>query len=753
MPSDLESCPAPDGAPAPKAARRARASKAAGAPAARRVPVLLPLPFDGPLDYAVPDDLSVVPGSIVEVPLGARLVRGAVWDGAPDPTLEAKRIKPISAVNEVPPLPEVSRRFVDWVAAYTVSPPGLVMRMAMSVSAAFEPGRQRAAWRPTGIEPARMTPGRLAVLDAARALGVATTGELAEEAGVGAGVVRGLADAGALEAVLLPADAPFPVPDLARPGPSLSPAQGAAADALVAAARADRFSATLLEGVTGSGKTEVYSEAIAATLARGRQVLVLLPEIALTSAVFARFTARFGVPPATWHSELSSRERRRVWLGVAEGRAPVVIGARSALFLPFRDLGLIVVDEEHDGAYKQEDGIAYHARDMAVVRANLGRIPVVLVSATPSLETIANAEAGRYAHVHLPERHGAAVLPTVAAIDLRAQPPPRGRWLSPPLLRAMAETLARGEQTLLFLNRRGYAPLTLCRTCGHRFQCPNCAAWLVEHRFHRRLVCHHCAHAVPVPEACPGCGAKDSLAACGPGIERVAEEVAEVLPQARTLVVASDTLPGPAAAAEAFGRIERHEVDLVVGTQIVAKGHHFPLLTLVGVVDADLGLAGGDLRAGERTWQLLSQVAGRAGRADRPGRVLLQTHDPDAPVMRALVANDGAAFLAAEQAARRDDGWPPFGRLAALVVSAPDEARAAAQARALARAAPRRPDVLVLGPAPAPLALLRGQHRHRLLVKAPRTVNLSTLVRDWLAATPQDGAVRIQVDIDPQSFL
>ncbi len=718
-----------------------------------RVRVLLPLPLPGPYDYGVPPDLAVQPGDFVEVPLGRRLVRGVVWDGAADASLSAARLRPVAARVAAPPLPAVTRRFIDWVATYTVSPPGLVMRMAMSVSSVFDPARGRAAWRATGTVPPRLTPARQRVLEAAARLGTSTTADLAEAAGVGAAVIRGLGEAGALEAVLLPADAPFPDYASLPPGPALSPGQAEAAATLAAAARADGYAAILLEGVTGSGKTEVYCEAIAAALARGRQVLVLLPEIALTTAVLARFSQRFGVAPATWHSEMTPRERRRVWLGAAEGRAQVVVGARSGLFLPFRDLGLIVVDEEHDGAYKQDDGIAYHARDMAVVRASLGQVPVVLVSATPSLETLANVEAGRYGHVHLPERHAGATLPQIAAIDLRLSPPPRGRWLSPLLAQAMAETLARGEQSLLFLNRRGYAPLTLCRTCGHRFECPNCSAWLVEHRYQRRLVCHHCAHWLPTPEACPACSTADSLAACGPGIERVAEEVAEILPQARTLVVASDLLPGPAAAAAAFARIAAREVDVVIGTQIVAKGHHFPMLTLVGVVDADLGLAGGDLRAGERTWQLLSQVSGRAGRAEHPGRVLLQTHDPDAPVMRALVAGNGAAFIEAEQEARREDAWPPYGRLAALIVSGPDEGRAAAQARLLARTAPRPDGVLILGPAPAPLALLRGAYRFRLLVKAPRSVSLSALVRGWLADTRQDPAVRIQIDIDPQSFL
>ena len=422
--------------------------------------------------------------------------------------------------------------------------------------------------------------------------------------------------------------------------------------------------------MTGSGKTEVYLEAVAECLRQGRQALVLLPEIALSSQWLERFERRFGVAPAVWHSDLTSRVRRVTWRAVAEGAAPVVVGARSALFLPFPDLGLVVIDEEHETAFKQEEGVVYHARDMAVVRARFCSAPAVLVSATPSLETLANVEAGRYRRLTLPTRHGGAVLPAVAAVDMRATPPERGRFLAPPLIAAVRDTLARGEQAMLFLNRRGYAPLTLCRHCGHRMQCPNCTAWLVEHRVRRALQCHHCGHTVPIPEECPACGAANSLVPVGPGVERITEEAAALFPDARRLVMASDTLPGPDAAAAAAHAIEAREVDLIIGTQIVAKGWHFPHLTLVGVVDADLGLAGGDLRAAERTVQLLHQVAGRAGRAEAPGRVLLQTFSPEHPVMQALVEGDLAAFMAREAAQRRPGHWPPYGRLAALIVSA-----------------------------------------------------------------------------------
>jgi primosomal protein N' (replication factor Y) len=733
------------------------ATSAAATGGKRRVKVLLPLPLDGAYDYGVPAELPVAAGDFVIVPLGRREEIGVVWgEGETGPgAIAESRLKPVLHRFDLPPMPEVARRFVDWVARYTLNPPGTVLRMAMSVSAAFEEPRPVIAYRRSGAglpEGFKLTPQRRRLLDLAAAGPARPLGDLAREAGVGTGVARALADAGLLEAVALPA-APPPQPDGTRPGPALSQDQRAAADELKARVASGAYSVTLLDGVTGSGKTEVYFEAIAAALRAGRQALVLLPEIALTAPWLGRFAERFGAPPAEWHSELSAKQRRLNWRAVGDGSARVVVGARSALFLPYPDLGLIVVDEEHDQAFKQEDGVIYHARDMAVVRAHLGGIPIVLSSATPSLESTVNADAGRYRRLHLPARHAGAVLPEIQAVDLRRHRPPRQRWLSPPLRDALKETLAQGEQALLFLNRRGYAPLTLCRACGHRLQCPQCSAWLVEHRLIRQLQCHHCGHAMRAPEACPACGTAGELAACGPGVERLSEEVSELFPKARVSVMASDTITGPQAAAEFVRAVTEREIDIVIGTQIVAKGHHFPFLTLVGVVDGDLGLSGGDLRAAERSFQLLYQVAGRAGRADRPGRVLVQTADPDHPVMQALVAGDRDRFLAAEAADRKRHGMPPFGRLVALIVSAGDAGHADATVRALARTAPRGEGVEVLGPSEAPLRLLRGRHRRRLLLKAPRGADVQGLVREWLAKVPVTGDARVQVDVDPYSFM
>lgn len=721
-------------------------------PSAKTVRVLVPLALPEPYDYEVPAGLIVEPGAYVIVPLGAQEILGVVWSEGSG-TFDSKRLKPILEVLDVPPMPDALRRFVDWMAGYTLSPRGSVLRLAIRAPGALEPQRMRVAYRLTDKRPARMTPPRLRVVETATDQFARTVRELAEEAGVSDGVVRGLVDAGTFAAVELPAEAAFPEIDFASKGKLLSAEQQAAADLLRARVMAGAFSALLLDGVTGSGKTEVYFEAVAEALHLGKQALILLPEIALTSQFLDRFEARFGERPAEWHSELSARERTRVWRGVAEGRARVVVGARSALFLPFVELGLIVVDEEHEAAFKQDEGVSYHARDMAVVRASLGQFPIILSSATPSLETVVNVEQGRYERVALAERHGVAKMPSITAIDMRDDPPERGRWLAPKLVAEIAAAYAAGEQSMLFLNRRGYAPLTLCRTCGHRIECPQCTAWLVEHRFRRELVCHHCGYTVPVPKVCPSCGAEDSLIACGPGVERIAEEVEELFPEARVSVLSSDNLRGPQSHEEAFRAIEAREVDIIIGTQIVAKGHHFPWLTVVGVVDADLGLENGDLRAAERTFQLLQQVAGRAGRAERPGRVYLQTYMPEHTVMRALVAGDRDAFLAREAEARERVALPPFGRLAGVVVSSNDANLAQKWARELARAAPRAENVAVLGPAPAPLALLRGRTRLRFLVKTGRNVNIQAYMQAWLGSLKVPGVVRVSVDIDPYSFL
>lgn len=717
------------------------------------ISVLLPLPVAGPYDYKVPPGMILQPGDFVHAPLGSREMTGVVWGPAVG-DVDEKKLRPVTDRIDTRQLPQELRRFIDWVAAYTLSAPGAVLRMALRSPDALAPPKPVTAYlaasTPEGL---RMTPARTRVLDLLRDGPPLTARDLAREAGVTQSVIKGLADAGALERIELAPPPAFAVPDVSRPGLALSDDQALAATALCDDVAADCFSVTLLDGVTGSGKTEVYFEALATALAAGRQVLVLLPEIALTPQWLDRFERRFGVAPAVWHSDLGQVRRRKTWRAVADGDARAVVGARSALFLPFPELGLLVVDEEHESAFKQEDGVAYHGRDMAVVRARIADCPIIVASATPSLETRVNVERERYKAIALPERFGLSTLPTIETIDMRDGVLRADRFLSEPLVKALTGNVADGEQALLFLNRRGYAPLTLCRTCGHRFACPSCSAWLTEHRFRKRLQCHHCGYEVPIPTNCPSCDNADTLVACGPGVERIAEEVKALLPDARMEIMTSDTMRGPEAAQRLVRSVENQEIDILIGTQMVAKGHHFPNLTLVGIVDADLGLAGGDLRAAERTYQVLQQVSGRAGRAERPGRVLIQTFQPEHPVMQALASGDRDGFMALETDARRIGAWPPFGRLAAIIVSSRDQRVADDLSRALARCAPDGPGVRVLGPAPAPLSLLRGQHRRRLLLKAGLDQSIQSLVRGWLAQIKVPSSARVRVDIDPYSFL
>jgi len=709
----------------------------------------------GPLDYRVPHGMEVEPGSIVIAPLGPRQLLGVVWEPEHMPSdaeVGDNRLRNLVGVVPVAPLAAPLRRLVEWTANYYLAPPAAVARMAMPSTSALEGARTVTEYRATGRVPDRMTPQREQALDR---IGV-TQGlirELAITADVSDAVIRGLVKTGALEGVEVDIDSPFPLPDPDFGIPALSPDQRAAAEVLVANVADEAFQPTLLDGVTGSGKTEVYFEAVAAAIRSGKQTLVLLPEIALTEPFLTRFAARFGVAPIAWHSGLRQSQRRRAWRAISSGQALVTVGARSSLFLPYANLGLIVVDEAHETSFKQEEGVHYHARDVAVMRGLFEKCPVILASATPAIETRHQVALGRYAELKLPGRWGAAEMPAIEAIDLIANPPDRGRWIAPKLVNAIEETLARREQVLLFLNRRGFAPLTLCRTCGHRFQCPNCTAWMVEHRLVRRIACHHCGHIEPVPRACPECSNEDTLVAVGPGVERIADEVAALFPEAKTAIVTSDTIWSPAKAAEFVHRMEAHDIDIVVGTQLVTKGYHFPNLTLVGVIDADLGLDGGDLRASERTFQQIMQVSGRAGRGAKPGQVYIQTHSPDAQVMRALITGDADAFYEAETESRREAGAPPFGRFAGIVISSEDKTAAHEIATLIGRTAPRLEAMEVYGPAPAPLAMLRGRHRYRLLVHARRALDVQDVIRDWLGKLDWPAKVRVVVDVDPYSFL
>jgi len=726
-------------------------------PAPAFVDVLVPVALDQAYSYRVPRDLDLKPGDLVCVPLGAREATGVVWADNIEvrPGLH-NRLKEVAEKLDLPPLKPELRHFVDWVSNYTLSPRGMVLRMALRMGEHLGPARERVGVRLAAgaPPPKRMTPARARVL-AHLADGLARgKSDVAHAAGVSPGVIDGLVDDGVLDTLVLPPEPVARPPDPDFTAPDFTPDQRAAADTLRATAAKGGYGVTLLDGVTGSGKTQVYFEAVAEIVRRGRQALVLLPEIALTSQFLDRFAERFGVRPAEWHSLLSPRLRARTWSAVASGEVSVIVGARSALFLPYADLGLIIVDEEHDGAYKQEDGARYHARDMAVVRARGADIPIVLVSATPSVETEVNARRGRYARLHLPERFGGAALPGIEPIDLRTEGPPRGRFIAPRLAEAVKTAIERGEQALLFLNRRGYAPLTLCRACGFRLACPNCDAWLVDHRFRRRLVCHHCGFAMPPPAQCPQCQAAESFVAVGPGVERLEQEAAELFPGSRILVLSSDLVETLERLRQELDDVAAGRFDLIIGTQLVAKGHHFPKLNLVGVVDADLGLANGDPRAAERTFQLLHQVIGRAGREEGRGIGYLQTHQPEHPVMRALIAADRDAFYTSEIDLREKTHYPPFGRLASLLVSAGDRPTAEGYARRLAAIAPRSDEVRVLGPAEAPLAVVRGRHRFRLLVKSPRNFDLSAYLREWMAVAPKrKGNLKLEVDVDPQSFL
>ncbi len=718
------------------------------------VPVLVPMPAPRPYSYAVPEGVDVEPGSIVQVPLGPRQVIGVVWDGEEDGAVDPKKLRPLTKVFDCPPLKSVHRRFLDWVAAYTLTPPGLVARMALRAPAGFDPEPMVEGLRFSGTRPEKITPARSRVLELANDGLAWTRSGLAHAAGVSTSVVDGMIAQGVFETVFIPPPPLVPPPDPDHAPARLEGAQREAADELLEEVRARRFSVALMDGITGSGKTEVYFEAIAETLRQGRQVLILLPEIALTAAFLERFQDRFGAKPAEWHSDLAPKTRERVWRQAASGDVHVVAGARSALFLPFQELGLIIVDEEHDPAYKQEDRVFYNARDMAVVRGHIGNFPVVLVSATPSVESHVNGLSGRYRAIHLPVRFGEAALPDLHLVDMRRHPPERGGFLSPILLRGIQKTVAKGEQALLFLNRRGYAPLTLCRVCGHRFQCPQCSSWLVEHRFKGQIQCHQCGYAEKTPEACPECGTFDHLVACGPGVERIAEEVERHFPDARTIVLSSDLMGGVRRLRLELEAIAKGEADIVIGTQLVAKGHNFPLMSLVGIVDADIGLANGDPRAAERTFQLLSQVTGRAGRSGLKSHGLLQTYQPQHPVMQAIVSGDAHAFYEREITERERALLPPFGRLASIIISADSRADAEAHARALRLAAPSVKGIAILGPAEAPLALIRGRHRFRLLVHGAKASDMQAYLRALLANAPKErGSVHVQLDIDPQSFL
>lgn len=721
------------------------------------VGVMLPLPFNEPFDYKTDEPLPV--GTIVRVPWGREQQIGVVWKIGTSSNLPEHKIKPIIEKFNFPPLSASLIKFLKFVAEYNMAFLGLTLKMAISVRGVFDNSLTTTLYKLSGktLAEAKLknSDARWQVMDLLRHAPYSKA-EICAGAGVSVSVVNTLIKSGILLPFTKPKKKEFSAPVSDYQKVSLTEQQQQAAEKLAAKIN-NGFSVTLLDGVTGSGKTEVYFEAVAEALRQNKQILILVPEISLTTQWLSRFEKRFGVKPACWHSGLGTRERIDNWTAAVEGRARVIVGARSALFLPYPDLGLIVIDESHDHSFKQEDVVNYQARDMAAVRAKFEELPLILSTATPDLETVCNVESGKYDCVRLTSRYADAVMPDVKIIDLKKDKPQKGgwgmSWLSPVLVEALKENMAKGGQSVLFLNRRGYAPLTICRACGHRIQCPHCTAWLTEHRNIKKLVCHHCGYTTQMPETCPECGEPDMLAACGPGVERIAEEVRGRFPDARIEIISSDITSSLAEVSEVIRKMENEEVDILIGTQIIAKGHHFPLLTLVGIVDADLGLMGSDLRASEQTFQLLSQVSGRAGRGDKKGTVYVQTLYPENAVLKALVDNDRSRFLELEKQTRRILKMPPFGRLAALIVSGSRQEAVEKVAIRLGQTAPNNDYISTLGPAQAPIYMLRGQYRYRLLLKTARNINIQAVLREWLAKVECPSGVRIETDIDPYSFM
>jgi primosomal protein N' (replication factor Y) len=718
------------------------------------ISVLTAQPIDRALDYKAPEG-GCLTGAFVEAPLGPRKVLGIVW-GRGEGGYDIAKVRSVIRVLDAVPMRSEMREFLVRAGAYTLTPMSAMVRLATRSPGLGDPPSMRTIYRRGTGEPDRWTDARRRVVETLDSYGnlAFTLRELAEMAGVSASVVKGLVKQGVVAEEASPRDVAYPRLDPGESPYELTTEQSVAAETLKSGVAARNYGTTLLKGVTGSGKTEVYLEAVGACLAAGRQALVLLPEIALTAEFLTRVDARFGAKPAEWHSGVTMTERRRAWRMVGEGGAQLVVGARSALFLPFRDLGLIVVDEEHDTSYKQEDGVLYNARDMAVLRASINGAQVVLASATPSLESWANAEAGKYKRVTLTARFGAASMPQMHAIDMRDEGLPADRWISQTLVNEVKKRTEVGEQSLLFLNRRGYAPVTICRACGHQIGCDHCDARMVEHRFLKRLVCHQCGESKPMPDACPSCKVEGRMAPVGPGVERLAEEVEALFPEAQTSVLSSDVFGSARALKAEIVRIAEGDADIIIGTQIVAKGHNFPNLTLVGVIDADLGLQGSDLRAAERTFQLMRQVAGRAGRAEKPGVALMQTYQPAHPVIGAILSGDEEEFWKAEAAERRAAGVPPYGRMAGIVLSSPNVQEAFDIGRLLAS---RREPLLrigaqVFGPAAAPIARIRGRHRVRLLVKADKAAPLQEALAAWVGQIKMPNSLRLSIDIDPQTF-
>jgi len=716
------------------------------------VSVQVTQPIGTALSYKVSTEGCYL-GSYVQVSLGQKEVIGVVW-GPSTINLEVDKIKVILKTLNVMPMTSELMKFLEKVSLYTITPLSSVLRLATRVPNLGSAEVMDKKYSFYSDEIKKLTTSRSKVLNFLKENHKLKfeLSEIIKNCNVSSSVVHGLVSLEAVSVDWVPRDQEFlPLNPLVK-GEKLTEEQTSAVKKIRGA---ETYNTILLNGVTGSGKTEVYLECIADCIKENKQALVLLPEIGLTAEFLARVEARFGARPGEWHSGISLTERRRVWKMVSQGKLQLVVGARSALFLPFQNLGLIVVDEEHDHSYKQDDGVLYNARDMAVLRGSLSAARVVLASATPSLESWVNARKGKYLGVDLKWRYGGATLPTITAIDMRSESLSSGKWISPTLLSKIKEKLEKGEQTLLFLNRRGYAPVTICRSCGEQISCDQCDSRMVQHRFVERLICHQCGKTSRIPNKCNSCNSDDTLSVVGPGIERLAEEVTKLFPTARVGVLSSDLFTTPMSLRKQLSEIESGKIDIIVGTQLVAKGHNFSELTLVGVIDADLGLQGADLRAAERTFQLINQVSGRAGRQNKPGETLIQTYDPEHRVIKAILEADLEKFWSLEANDREKAGVPPFGRFVGIILSGVSLKNVEDTGKILFKNSTnlRNLGVQVFGPAPAPFSRIKGKYRQRLLVKAERKFPIQRFLKDWILTVKSRKGVRIQIDIDPYNFL
>jgi primosomal protein N' (replication factor Y) (superfamily II helicase) len=759
--------------------------------------ILFTLPLPEPFDYTVPDGMALEPGSYVAAPVGPYDRLGMVVEVLPDQPGTNRKLKAVSAVYDVPPMSAPMREFLTWATRYTVSHPGTILSMALRAREALVPSPVELRYRLGGPPEGRLTPARAKVLEQAALLGLASSADLAVAAGVSSSVVKGLLSMGALEEVEELVDLPFPAPDPDLPGAVLTGEQASAAEELREGLQKGGFSAYLLDGVTGSGKTEVYFEAIAEVLRSvpEAQILVLLPEIALTQAILSRFEARFGAAPAPWHSGLNPKERRRTMREVLHGRARIVIGARSALFLPFRKLKLIIVDEEHDGSYKQTPPVPppyYHAREAAIALAQFTGAVIILGSATPDVVTYHRAQGGRYHLLELPRRimgHRQRImgqaerlnltaryqpvalpatdvasredildlddaltipLPPIQVVDMRQELRAGNRTIfSRALDSAIGETLERNEQAILFLNRRGSATFVNCRNCGHVMKCPRCGTPLTYHRAQLMLVCHQCGRREPNPQTCPNCRS-DRIRFFGLGTERLVELVGERWPEARIIRWDRDTTSEQGSHEALLAGFINHEADILVGTQMIAKGLDLPFVTLVGVISADVSLNLPDYNTGERAFQVLAQVAGRAGRGLLGGRVIMQTYQPHHYAIQAAADHDYPGFYVEEMEFRTQRALPPFRRIARLLVADPVEDKARRMAEAMAGQLRQnvREQALaatdIMGPTPAFFSRLDGRYRWHILIHSPdpyRVLAGISFPRSWV------------IDIDPESTL